>query len=496
PFEAIDSQEIQDGGYDARYGNSTGGVISVNTKRGTNEWKGGVDYTWNPYQLQSHQPNVYLNNGQLYRNDRHNQNYLIGNNNSGSPTDFGQRWNAWLGGPLIKDKLFMFALVGGTRTADEHYGPQDGSGNYNRTTFKDPRYLVKLDWNINDSNILEYTGFNDTTTEQQSIYSYTSDANGQPHRGDYLGQVYDKSGGMTNILKYTSYITDDFTITGQYGKSTNRRINRATAANGLVEEYDGNIFDAVNSPGCPGITDNRLPVKAGAAAYPHCSFAGGSLDTPDGEDKRNAGRIDFEYHLGDHDLKAGWARDHFSTDTGTAYEGGARYTYTSISPDILGHTPGLDPADSVVQRTIFATGAKVGITQKSYYLQDEWHITDNFMARIGVRNDGFENTNSVGQTYVKQVHSWQPRLGFSWDVHGDSTLKIYGSAGDYSLPLDGNVALRGASASLYESQYFSYTGVNPQTGAPIGLGPLPAGYAAANPARDQPSFQNGEAGVV
>ncbi|KAF1008169.1 MAG: Protein oar [Luteibacter sp.] len=495
PFEAIDSQEIQDGGYDARYGNSTGGVISVNTKRGTNEWKGGVDYTWNPYQLQAHQPNIYLNNGQLYRNDRHNQNYLVGNNNSGSATDFGQRWNAWLGGPLIKDKLFMFALVGGTRTADEHYGRADDSGNYNRTTFKDPRYLVKLDWNINDSNILEYTGFNDTTTETESLYSYTSDANGQPHRGDYLGQVYDKTGGMTNILKYTSYITDDFTITGQYGKSTNRRVNRATAANGLVEEYDGNIFNAVNSPGCPSITDNRLPVKAGATAYPHCSFAG-TLNTPDGEDKRGAGRIDFEYHLGDHDLKAGWARDHFTTDTGTADEGGAVYTYTSISPAILGHAPGLDPADSVVQRTIFATGAKVGITQKSYYLQDEWHITDNFMARIGVRNDGFENTNSLGQTYVKQVHSWQPRLGFSWDVHGDSTLKIYGSAGDYSLPLDGNVALRGASASLYESQYFSYTGVNPQTGAPIGLGPLPAGYAAVNPARDQPSFQNGEAGVV
>ena len=38
PFEAIDQEEIQDGGYGAEYGNSTGGVISVNTKRGTNEW--------------------------------------------------------------------------------------------------------------------------------------------------------------------------------------------------------------------------------------------------------------------------------------------------------------------------------------------------------------------------------------------------------------------------------------------------------------------------
>jgi hypothetical protein len=497
PFEAIDSEDVQDGGYGAQYGNSTGGVISVNTKRGTNTWQGGIDFTWNPYQLQANQPNVYLQNGALLQNNRHNSNYLIGNNGSGNATDFGQRWNAWLGGPLIKDKLFMFALVGGTRTADEHYGDTTGGGNFNKTTIKDPRYLVKLDWNINENNILEYTGFSDTSTQQQSIYGYGYDDNNQPYRSDYLGQVYDKTGGMTNILKYTSYITDDFTLTAQYGKSTNKRVSTATAADGTVESYDGNIFDAANSPGCPAITDSRTPVTNGAVGYPHCSFTPtGSLDTPNGEDKREAGRIDFEYHLGDHELKAGWARDHFKTDTGTAYEGGALYQYSSIPEDILGHAPGLDPADSVVRQTVFATGAKVGITQKSYYLEDNWHVTDNFMARIGVRNDGFENTNSLGQTYVKQVHSWQPRLGFSWDVHGDSSLKIYGSAGDYSLPLDGNVALRGASASLYQIKYFSYTGVDPITGAPLGLGALPAAYAAAFPARTGTTYANGEAGVV
>ncbi len=52
PFEAIDQQSVQEGGYGAEYGNSTGGVVSVQTKRGTNEWKGGIDYTWNPTSLQ------------------------------------------------------------------------------------------------------------------------------------------------------------------------------------------------------------------------------------------------------------------------------------------------------------------------------------------------------------------------------------------------------------------------------------------------------------
>ena len=94
---------------------------------------------------------------------------------------------------------------------------------------------------------------------------------------------------------------------------------------------------------------------------------------------------------------------------GTAYEGGATYTYQPIPASILGYDATLNPSDNVVKQAIFATGAKVGITQKSYYLQDNWHVTDNFVARIGVRNDGFNNTNSLGQTYVSQIHSWQPR---------------------------------------------------------------------------------------
>jgi len=520
PYEAIDQESVQDGGYGAEYGNSTGGVVSVQTKRGTNEWKGGVDVTWNPYSLQASQPTIYLKNGQISQINSGNKNFQLANNGAaisaaapGSATDFGSRVSAWIGGPLIKDKLFIFMLGSETRTSDSAYGgwfnnggdvSSTAGGGYQSTDEKQPYHLVKLDWNITDSNILEYTNFGDTNTFKSKVYNYGFDAQNNPYRGDYLGYDYQKSGGQTNILKYTGYITDDFTVSAMLGQNINNRANYAVASNGVVETYNGDINTAANSPGCPRISDARTPVNNGTTQpYPSCGFVG-SLNTPDGKDKNRQGRIDFEYKLGDHDLTAGWGRTRFTSTTGSAYEGGALYTYSSIPNTITdssgatvvvgGHEPTAAPADNVVDRTIFATGANVGLTQKYYFLQDAWHITDNFLARIGIRNDSFSDENGLGQEYVHQAHSWQPRLGFSWDVHGDSTLKIFGSAGDYSLPLDAEVALRGSSASIYSNQYFSYTGVDPVTGAPIGLGALPANYAAAFPDRGTIQYANGETG--
>ena len=42
------------------------------------------------------------------------------------------------------------------------------------------------------------------------------------------------------------------------------------------------------------------------------------------------------------------------------------------------------------------------------------------------------------------TNQFAPRLGFSWDVFGDSTFKVFGNAGRYALPLTATVAVRGA----------------------------------------------------
>lgn len=62
---------------------------------------------------------------------------------------------------------------------------------------------------------------------------------------------------------------------------------------------------------------------------------------------------------------------------------------------------------------------------------------------------------------------------------GDSSLKIFANLGRYYLALPNSVAIRGASASTYTDQYFTYTGID-ANGEPTGLTPFGPGPVSAN----------------
>jgi hypothetical protein len=493
PFEGIAQEEVKSGGYGAQYGFSTGGVISVITKRGTNQWTGGADVYYTPAGLSGHNPTRYQKDGEL-----------ISVNNKDEQTQ--TEYNVWFGGPLVKDRLFFYGLYQARRTTSDSYGnyagvgeniSAGGSGHY---TYEDPLWLVKLDWNINDNNILEYTGFNSKENQEERVYRSGATADFEPTRGEYQGTVHNSTGGQTNILKYTGYLTDSFTLTAQYGKLKYSRDNYAVGADGLYEAYNGVVGD-FNQPGCATVRDGRVPVSQhDILPAKSCDWAG-ALDKRGGGDTRKAGRIDLEWRVGDHDVKAGYADDKWNSDTGNSgYEGGVYWTYytrnSSVQYDDAGNRIGYDksgsPESSYVRQVLFQTGASVDIDQKSYYLEDYWNVTDQFLLYLGLRNDSFANKSGGGETYVKQDNIWQPRLGFSWDVNGDSSLKIYGSAGDYSLPIAANVALRAASASIYRIRTYYYTSIDPVTGVPSGLSDPEPGETSY----DTPYIANGEDGSV
>ena len=116
--------------------------------------------------------------------------------------------------------------------------------------------------------------------------------------------------------------------------------------------------------------------------------------------------------------------------------------------------------------TIFKTS--MSMQQKAYYLQDVWKVNDNLQLNLGIRNDRFTNKNDLGMAFVDEKNQWEPRIGASWDVNGDSSLKIYGNAGRYYLALPDNVAERAANRSTLTYEYFNYTGID-ANGVPTGL---------------------------
>ncbi len=446
PFEAIAEQQVKTGGYGAEFGRSLGGVINQVTKRGTNEFHAGGNVFYEPKALAAHSRNA------IYANPLTGE---FGTLRSDNSEDESQSWvtSAWASGALVQDKLFAYGLVSYGSTTSDSYGSVLSNQN-TKDVQDDPKWLVKLDWNINDSNKLEFTAFSDTQKSKQNAYANEL---GQTVREEKIGSFFSEQGGENYIGKYTGYLTDTFTLSALYGHSKFSRSQYLRYPDGTKVSYGGDI--TVPATGCPIITDARpLAQRQLTGQYlSTCNITGGSIDSENGEDTRDQYRIDAEWVLGDHLVRFGYDRDDYESVAGSSYEGGRIWRYDTTAAGV-----------NRVREQIVNQGADVEVDQEAFYIEDNWKITDNFLAVVGLRWDSFKNLNGDGDAYVEIKNQFGPRLGFSWDVNGDSSLKIYGNAGRYALPLTPSVAIRGASASIYSQQFYSYTGVDPVTGAPIG----------------------------
>ncbi|UHQ19755.1 TonB-dependent receptor [Lysobacter sp. KIS68-7] len=479
PFEAIQEQQIKTGGYGAEFGRSLGGVVNQITKRGTNDFHAGGNVFWAPEELRENGKDVFLTNGTL-RQDNSN--------------DTTNQWvaSAWASGALIKDKLFAYGLVSYRKQDDEAFGSIVSSTNTSAAA-KTPAWLLKMDWNITDSNLLELTAFSDKQKTDTDVYSNVP---GSLDRGALIGTNFAEQGGDNYILKYTGFLTDTFTLSALYGHGEFSRSQHLRTAGGVDVAYSGDLNNPAS--GCPVITDARRAYRRNITGtyVSQCNITGGSIDRTDSGDKRDQFRIDAEWQLGDHLVRFGYDVDNYESIAGQSIEGGRQWRYsTAAGPDGVLDTP--DDVDRVREQ-IVNQGSTNKVKQHAYYIQDSWNITDNFIAYLGGRWDTFENIDGLGNTFVKINNQFGPRLGFSWDVFGDSTFKVFGNAGRYALPLTPSVAVRGASQSLFTREDYNFTTVggtvDPLTGAPLDAAGNPYVHNGAT-SRGTFRYVNGEAGT-
>jgi hypothetical protein len=455
PFNAIDQEQVYTGGYGAEYGRSTGGVVNIVTKRGGNTWKAGAQALWEPRALRDSPRDIYLKDGSLYSDRSNNKSWTT-------------QYSAYVGGPLVKDRLFIY-LTGDFIKSEGQAGNSVGTNTSVDTDAKTTRWLGKVDWNITDNHILELTAFSDKTSETDQVYGYDVDAGRTGQLGtvklkNFDGGANATPGGEVYVGKYTGYITDNLTINALYGHSESDHAQTLISATGME---------------CPYITGSYTGADGSTVFPPSCYLSAQQL-VPGAKDKTNGWRFDVEYRLGDHDFRVGLDNQTLESYSGRYYSADQRYSYHSApaSGTISGRPDIQFPPGTLgyVDFRIFRAAAPVKVEQEAQYIEDHWQITDRWMAYIGLRNEQFKNFNGDGAVYVQQRHQLAPRLGVSWDVFGDSTLKVYANAGRYHLAVPANVAIRGASAQLYSSQYGTFAGVDPVTGAPIGFVPYGQTY--------------------
>lgn len=417
PYAFYKEFQVKTGGYSVEFGRTTGGVINAVSRSGTNEFDFGTEIAWEPSGLQSSKTNRFNANGTPR---------IIGSYDEHDNTSA----TVYASGPIVQDHLFFFAL----------YEARDYQSNYtsnSANTFYEANedngfWGAKIDWQINDSNLLELLAFSDENQEVRDAFGFSYP---EGERGAYQQTRFTDNGGMNWSATYTAYLTDTFSAKVLYGENE-REFSR----------YSQNDIE------CSRVRD----LRPGGAGDVGCTS---SANVTARNDTREAARADFEWVLGDHQLRFGLDHETNTSLHEQYYPGPERLLY-EVSRTSTGIVNGVNigiGTDYVRTRQNEVDGEFETINS-AYYLEDNWQVTPDLLLNAGVRVEAFDNKNSDGDSYIKMDDMVAPRLGFSWDVKGDNRSKVFGNAGRYFLPVANVINIKQAGGFLDRRTFYAFNG--------------------------------------
>src|SRR5690606_26363226 len=121
---------------------------------------GGVTFTFEPGALKSSGDDRYYEDGSTnVRSSRDRSSFA--------------KANVWASGPVVEDKLFLFAMY---EQRDSNSSYTNAAGNsWTRSGGNNGFWGTKLDWNITDNHLLEMLAFSDESSGDTSTYAYNWD---------------------------------------------------------------------------------------------------------------------------------------------------------------------------------------------------------------------------------------------------------------------------------------------------------------------------------
>lgn len=480
PFGAISNLQVLTGGYGSEFGRSTGGVVNITTKSGGNDFKFGGKLSTLPGGLKGSPKNTYYPD--TGANPATDGKLLYWNEDNTSTSKVAGLYGS---GPIIRNRLFAFVALERTKTDSEGIGAtSDASATALKTGWSRgestvDRATAKIDFNLTEDHRFEYTKLYDRTRSGSRAYGFSYDTKAHSDIAGNLGESTTNCcgaaaapGANIDIFKYTGYITDSLTVTALYGKSRTGHVRTPAG-------YD---------PALPQIAAGTT-VQVPGLAYPTPQTVTGNLVDPASSDRQKGRRLDIEYRLGSHALRGGIDRIDVDSMVGFTLAGGYRWSYRKAADPgrpINGafETPaqggGYGAQGFYVSRDVYSNLANPTSEQSAQYIQDHWQVTPRVLLDLGLRREQFTNYTSTGDAFISQRNMLAPRLGGTWDVNGDGTVKVFANAGRYHLPVPSNLSSNMAAPFTSTSELFTYTGVDPVTGAPTGLHQIGKPYSANN----------------
>ena len=491
-IDAIEEMQVVISPYDVRQTNFIGGGVNAITKSGTNTLK-GTAYMY--HRNENMRGNVaagqevagardkdrnttygFTLGGPIIKNKLF---FFINAEYSEIPTVVN-RWRGSVDGVANPDayisRTTLEDLEKVSNFVKEKYGYDTGSWTDYPATESNTKLLARLDWNINDANKLairyNYTlnqGWNSTNGSSMDGGSRSAYSRLSQYGMAYANSLYSMDNLVSTVsVDLNSRISDNLS-------------NQFLATYSKLDDMRG-----TNSEDFPFIDIRN---DDGSAVLPYISLGYELFTWNNGVHNTNINiKDDLTYYAGNHKFTAGVNYEYQMADNSYMRNGTGYYRYRSLddffagaAPEVVCLTYGYDGEANPAARVRFH---KAGI-----YGQDEWNVNENFKLTAGLRLDGlfFDNQDLVRNNAVYDLHygegacslvtndkgevlrneagqyvdaegnvindcegghidigKWptsaitvSPRVGFSWDVFGNNSLKVRGGTGLFSgrLPL-------------------------------------------------------------
>ncbi|RMB04861.1 TonB-dependent receptor [Eilatimonas milleporae] len=432
--DAIGQVDVNIAPYSVTFGQFLGGNINIVTKSGTNEFHGAAFG--------------------FYTDDS-----LTGDNSGDQPLNIGDFeetvYGASLGGPIVKDKLFFFASY--ERFDSERSFPigideipgvtqqdinrvrqvtQDVYG-FDPLGFDEPieeddeKWLVKLDWNINEDHrfAATYQRAESNILLDDFTNIVTNTAALQSNRYDFNDRL------QTFSFQLFSDWTDNF--------STEIRL-------GLKDVNSDQSSFFGDAPAFTVATEGGGTIRLGPDQFRHSN---------DLDNNTQFFRIKGDWYLGNHTLTFGYEQEAIDIQNLFVPWSRGEFSFNSIDDfenrnagfAIYGNSLTGDPLDAA---------ANFNFATHSFYIQDEWTPTPELTITAGIRFDILENNDlpELNQAFTERngftnqenldgKNLFLPRLGFNWTPTDRLTFR--GGIGLFG----------GGTPNVWLSNSYSNTGV-------------------------------------
>ena len=406
PYDFMQEVQVKTGGYEAEFGQATGGVINVVTKSGSNNLKGSVFGYTRPHSLESTYDTVHSVEGTV-------------NRTGAQLNDVG----AAVGGPLLHDRLFFFGAYDPQWQTDTFIAPSDhplfSLGNVDRDR-RVQNYAAKGTLQLSSGHRLDASFFGDPAVGPMGIQRTAALLN--QSKSGYSSLNY---GGHNQTVHYDGVIGSHWLVDASIGR----------ALNSILETPQANQWETIDFRVTPNIRAGGLGFYEAGNRSNNWQYQAKATNIFDAAGQHQI-KYGFDYENLDYNQLSQYSGPTFLAPNG-------QQTATGAIVDILP-----DPSFGTIYHVTRASLTSARVTGQHYgafFAEDEWKIGSSLTIKPGVRYEQETLSGTLVQGFSLK-NNWAPRLGIVWDPTHEGKGKVFANYGRYYARVPNDLAARALSA--------------------------------------------------